>query len=1016
MKSLQSVIGERGKGRGGRGRGRGGEGAATAAAKMTICLIALIISSSVTSSSSSVDSSSPPTNLLIGSTISSFSPSDTSCCDDMGSCFNGDLAPDCAIDGNSSTRWVLKAGELNAHLTIEMNDSSVVDNFELTLTPSSIIPDSIHIRVLNANNDVEWSTYLNKTCFPNDSYLRRNESLYYSCVRSVSSMGSTITVTVPRGIFSVTGDENGTMSWFWWQPFNEVQLTFVANLEDYGSDFNESIEVTEIAVYGWNEPPELCNCHPVGVIDVDEPCNANGICNCKSGISINQCIPNEDAILPEYGPLSGGTNLTISGDGMASASDVTLGYNYSSRIVARDATTDVLTVQTTNGSSVDLLSSLPIRICWQIPATIVSCIIADSEFTYRPNPVIDKIYPLTSIKRGGIPQTVTGMNLDSVAYPFINVVAVVNFIPVPQYFTSLGDRTVPQEDWYCHKINSTMLKCISPKMDALSIYPVSQYTGYLEVLLDVDYPSNHTNCNTTCFNFAITETPTINSWQPSTQSYPVYKGPKVFQIQGQGFQDGATPDDYVITVGGVTCEIAGSIANNLISFYPPDPSMFDQTNDKKQTILTVGYFAWTVGYITYEIKWIDTPANKYGLIGGIIGGVAVILLIVLIVLLYRRSKQKKTSLAAAAAASAAAAVRMDSMELEQRYTRNPYADVEPKLMDALNPDQKASIERFLKPYTSLEFIHELGKGNFGTVFKGTFLNDKNEKQPVAIKTLIGGQTVTFVEKVAFLEEATIMNDFDHKNVLSLIAVVLENDIPYVVLPLMENGDLRGYVADENRQFTVGDFVMFSLQVAEGMEYLASKKFIHRDLAARNCMINKDHLIKVADFGLARDIYEKDYYRSQDNRALPVKWMALECLTSFSKFSESSDVWSYGVLVWELMTRGDKPYAGIDNLDLKRFLSRGRRLDQTDTTPDFMYDLMLRCWQENPDDRPRFGAIVKELKGLLQLLMQDENANEQNAEKEEEKEDKSRDERKIMADARKSYMDLLKSSATECSGL
>ncbi|XP_014678731.1 PREDICTED: hepatocyte growth factor receptor-like [Priapulus caudatus] len=257
----------------------------------------------------------------------------------------------------------------------------------------------------------------------------------------------------------------------------------------------------------------------------------------------------------------------------------------------------------------------------------------------------------------------------------------------------------------------------------------------------------------------------------------------------------------------------------------------------------------------------------------------------------------------------------------------------------------------------------LGSGHFGCVYKGHFVKDKMDIIDVAIKTL---NRVQDQDTRAFFKEGLIMKDFKHENVVPLIGICLPSgtDGPMVVLPYMQNGDLLSYIRDENNTPTVRILLRFSLQIADGMKYLSELKFVHRDLAARNCMLDDKLVAKVADFGLSRDVYEENLYTCKDHKAkLPIKWMPIESLEK-GTYSLKSDVWSYGVVMWELMTRGVTPYPDVDSWDIVTYLRIGRRLPKPTYCPDDLYAIMLQCWCLSAIDRPTFAQLSESLADLL----------------------------------------------------
>ncbi|XP_017193275.1 insulin-like growth factor 1 receptor isoform X2 [Oryctolagus cuniculus] len=350
-----------------------------------------------------------------------------------------------------------------------------------------------------------------------------------------------------------------------------------------------------------------------------------------------------------------------------------------------------------------------------------------------------------------------------------------------------------------------------------------------------------------------------------------------------------------------------------------------------------------------------------------------------------------------------------------------YASVNPEYFSAADvyvPDEwEVAREK-------ITMSRELGQGSFGMVYEGVakgVVKDEPETR-VAIKTV--NEAASMRERIEFLNEASVMKEFNCHHVVRLLGVVSQGQPTLVIMELMTRGDLKSYLRSlrpeveaelqrerqRQRQNFIRRFaprmaataragpgrsqqpgassgsptrvqgpkdlghlplpsqnrapappslskmIQMAGEIADGMAYLNANKFVHRDLAARNCMVAEDFTVKIGDFGMTRDIYETDYYRKGGKGLLPVRWMSPESLKD-GVFTTHSDVWSFGVVLWEIATLAEQPYQGFSNEQVLRFVMEGGLLDKPDNCPDMLFELMRMCWQYNPKMRPSFLEII-----------------------------------------------------------
>ncbi|XP_017279755.1 fibroblast growth factor receptor 2 isoform X6 [Kryptolebias marmoratus] len=292
------------------------------------------------------------------------------------------------------------------------------------------------------------------------------------------------------------------------------------------------------------------------------------------------------------------------------------------------------------------------------------------------------------------------------------------------------------------------------------------------------------------------------------------------------------------------------------------------------------------------------------------------------------------------------------------------------------------------PRDRLTLGKPLGEGCFGQVVMAEALGiDKDKpKEAVTVAVKMLKDDATEKDLSDLVSEMEMMKMIGkHKNIINLLGACTQDGPLYVIVEYASKGNLREYlrarrppgmeysydiarVSDE--QLTFKDLVSCTYQVARGMEYLASQKCIHRDLAARNVLVTESNVVKIADFGLARDVHNIDYYKKTTNGRLPVKWMAPEAL--FDRvYTHQSDVWSFGVLMWEIFTLGGSPYPGIPVEELFKLLKEGHRMDKPGNCTNELYMMMKDCWHAISSQRPTFKQLVEDLDRILTLSTNEE---------------------------------------------
>lgn len=292
------------------------------------------------------------------------------------------------------------------------------------------------------------------------------------------------------------------------------------------------------------------------------------------------------------------------------------------------------------------------------------------------------------------------------------------------------------------------------------------------------------------------------------------------------------------------------------------------------------------------------------------------------------------------------------------------------------------LENLEYPRNDIIYIRDIGQGAFGRVFqaKAPGLVKGEDFTMIAVKMLKDEASDDLQSD--FEREACLMAEFDHPNIVKLLGVCAIGKPMCLLFEFMGKGDLNEFLrscSPTNYIMHTGtgnysdvrlshlDLTKIAKQVAAGMVYLSERKFVHRDLATRNCLVADDMVVKISDFGLSQKIYQANYYKGKEDDAIPIRWMPLESIL-YNKFIVESDVWAFGVVLWEIFTFALQPYYGMTHEEVVKYIQEGNIMKRPDDCPPQMYDLMKACWNRKPTSRPPFSTIYKTLGHIYKDLL------------------------------------------------
>ncbi|CAF0881012.1 unnamed protein product [Adineta steineri] len=651
---------------------------------------------------------------------------------------------------------------------------------------------------------------------------------------------------------------------------------------------------------------------------------------------LNIYIP-KPILVPNFGPAAGGTKIRIQNLAFDNSLDL---FSIMKIFLGRkqchitEITTDA--IECINEACTNNLEKLELHIqvhdyIWQLQKTYFHC---------RSDPMVFDWSPKKSILSGGIKLTITGEYLDVVQ------------IPMMKFVYNLSDFEFIS---LCESISNSQMICLSPTIDKnLGLSPpidldVTFYMDNIKIIPDNNVLTIVNDPIYYPFENYIQEINSTHIIKFQGSNLAATHSMDLINIRIDNINNACIPFNFTNTY--LMCRLSKLALKNIqdseanidiqigtnLTFLI-GKILFQNNTSSSTTLLIVPYLTRQIGSWTIIILTILTSIT------------ILTLLFLLVIFIRRRFFQ--------------------SPEKYHKQNKPPqyYQDVWCELGKKWQINSKY-----------LTVAEKIGQGCFGDVYRGELKQNDNKSIDVAIKVLRDQNVASMHE---FLFEANRMKDFSHSNVLSLIGVVWDPiRKAMVLLPYMKNGDLRSYISNEKNRPTVRQLITWGIQVADGMEYLSSLKFIHRDLATRNCMLDENLICRISDFGLSRDIIDRDYYlvprtttKEKDGQAiqipprrLPIRWLSPESIES-SKYTVQSDVWSYGILLWELLSRGKTPYPGIDNADIFTYIKNGYRLPQPTYCPPLLYkSAMLVCWNADSNQRPSFTQLAQDIRQILLQL-------------------------------------------------
>ncbi|BFZ10473.1 hypothetical protein BsWGS_13510 [Bradybaena similaris] len=665
------------------------------------------------------------------------------------------------------------------------------------------------------------------------------------------------------------------------------------------------------------------------------------------------------SLIPNAGPVSGGVVVTLIGDHLDSGSDVTVKMASGLCQVVKQNKT-ALECRIPALSSKTLSEKIEVNFGGyrkEVPEV----------FTYKPDPTISMIEPLKTILSGGTSITVRGDGL--------------NLIQKPEFVTTYGGQFFREG---CEVMSINIMECRVPAINSQNINITE--TSPLEVHYSFNM-ANITALRNISHNSAFG--PLMYYPDPSVAYFEEDDRTKTFHesdflsIQGRFRMVNVLMASVRVFVGDEPCSET-SASDLAITCKPPTstPKGTDASGKAAITV-SIGNMRSIPGYLRYFLPSENSKPITLGVVLGVVLPILFIVVLLTICVLRRHRKHKpeqnfipdvlKDYEGKKEGEDEEELIGMDNIPIKVDMNGGGQADRNSDSTPYINellakfeePVLKQSMAAALISRRRLDIGDLIGKGYYGAVYKALYTHSDSDKQAeVAVKTLQARRSEAEALQ-QFLQDVALARDLSHPHLLRVVgAVISPSDDPIVVMPFMATEDLGSYIREPAKTLSLVDLLTYCHQIADAMAYLENLKIVHRNLAARNCIIleedSKEPSIKLTDYVVTASLFPKEFYTGDDGVSELVRWMAPETVEDFI-FSSHSDVWSYAVVMWEVLTRGVEPYPNTQAAVVISLVKDGKRLPKPKHCPESVYQIMLSCWAKSPEARPTFVQLLEQLR-------------------------------------------------------